>query len=164
MKHKLHKASLRKKGWTQTEIDHAEAILRKAFENNPIKGTDQFIFWCLLLLSITGIAIFAFEIIPLLLLIKPLSLIIILLIISFSFGSLLTIVIEDIHWLSNKHHGFAISTLLIATITIFLIIIHLSTKYGTPKTNGWIAGTIFGLGLITPYLVHFFTSHQHRKN
>lgn len=171
VKHKLHEERLRKAGWTKQEISHARRVFKKA-ENNihpHIALLDQWIYWLLLIVGVLGIISFAIWILPILFFLTTPLLVFILLIIGICFGALFTVAIQDIHWLHHGHHWFAVLLLPAASIVAFGLIVSFGETYReafpqilTYPHNAWLAGLVFAVGLLIPYLFHLLTEYRQR--
>jgi len=101
---KITRDSLTKKGWSEEEIEKTLKIMGEAKENKHkhIKKLDEVVYWIVLLFVMIGNFAFSTYLIPLLLLINSISLYLIIFLLAFAFGVIMSTIIKDIEDLETK--------------------------------------------------------------
>ncbi len=104
---KLHE-SLKNKGWSDEEINKTIKIIddAKTKKHKWIRFFEKEIYWTALSVIILGNYIISLIIIPLLLALDGLKLYFSIMILGFSFGLLIELLIRSIAHLERKHHMF----------------------------------------------------------
>ncbi|MBR9692855.1 hypothetical protein GOV07_02880 [Candidatus Woesearchaeota archaeon] len=151
---KLHHHKLRAKGWSETEIKHAQRALNRAEKKkHPVyKFLEVAVFWALLFLTAIGIFLTSIVITPLLIVLPQWLIITILVILGLCLGSLFAILIPDIEWLERKHHIF--NFIFLTVLSIFNIWLITRVLANIPFVNPFLLGGAFALALLTPYIFH----------
>lgn len=166
VKHKLHKHELRLKGWSEEEIAQTERVLERAEarKHPAIAVLDQVVYWLLLLVVIVGMAAFAIQVIPLILILDATTLAFILILMGISLGTLFTVVVQDIHWMSRAHHGFTLILLPVAAIAVFFLVLRYAGRTATTMAqhNITVVAVIFAAALLVPYIYHLLTDYKKR--
>ncbi|MBW2991986.1 hypothetical protein KY345_02085 [Candidatus Woesearchaeota archaeon] len=155
------KEKLRKKGWSEADIDKAEGIMADAAEKTKTKKIDLFVYWTALIISIILNIVVSGIIIPMMFLIHGLALIGLVFIISLFFGWVFYILIKDIENMEIHHHIIAgLFIPAIALINIFMIvnignrlISNLPPLMEVPKAGPFQISIVYAIGFTIPYLI-----------
>ena len=148
---------LRKKGWTEKEINHAKSILKKAKghkhpHNNLL---NEGLFWGILGLSIFAMVAITYWITPLFMYSKTAILIPIIILIGVAFGFLFRIIIKDLDHFKVHHHTLLIIAIPVAGILSSIAIFGSVIKSGViTQNNPYITSIIFILSFLAPYIHH----------
>ena len=123
---KITRERLVTKGWSDAEINKTLKILEKAKKNRHphIVLLDKTVYWVALLLIIFGNFAFSTFLIPILVFFNNFSLYLIILLLSVSFGTIMSVVIKDIEDLQSHHHLALILLVPIIGIINFLIVVN----------------------------------------
>ncbi|MFP4523000.1 MAG: hypothetical protein ACOCQQ_00070 [Candidatus Nanoarchaeia archaeon] len=151
---------LRKKGWSEEEIDSVKEIIKRREEKSPQKKKHVFaqvslwISLCMvLLLGIIGVLLVE----PFLFVVSPAGAIIIIGIAGLFVGTFAGIIVRDIELVEKKHHLFIGSIFPIISIitSIFLIatIKDILTLYTTNHYSAFVLGIVYGLCALATYLM-----------
>lgn len=147
--------NLKKKGWNDQEITHAQSILdhRKGHE----KHFSQIILWSAMIVVLFGNLMVTLILVPFLPLFSLPSALIVTIILATTMGFLYNFLINDIGHLEKKHHIAAgIIVPLLALGNMFLVVL-ISNTFDSGKLianthSPWILGIVFGVMFILPYL------------
>jgi len=156
----LQEQNLRKKGWSEEEIEHAREILVRAEEKKHPKKIllEKALYWVMLLIIVIGTIIGAWVIEPILLVTNTGQAVVAVVVFGLLFGSLATILFRDIEELQIHHH--IISSLIIPLTAIITSII--LTKQAARITaaisleaihNPLLLGIAYSIGALLPYLI-----------
>ena len=151
---KINREELKAKGWSEQEIEKVLRIIRESDENKAfhISFLEKFLFWSLLLLSITGIFAINIYILPLLIIFNNFVDILVLLLLGICLGSFISFILNDLEWLGFKHHLLTLSLLpIISVLTLFFTTKTINLEL--PFSQTFSLGLIFSLGLLFPYFV-----------
>ncbi|RJQ17334.1 hypothetical protein C4573_04755 [Candidatus Woesearchaeota archaeon] len=150
--------TLKEKGWSAKEIDHAAGIVEK-----HKKKWDQAAYWVLLIVTIVGNFLLSTALLPMMLLMNDLSFLALIGVLGIILGVLITGVIKgmDLHF----HHHTAILFIvpLIAFISFFFItgtanLIALQTNIAYYHNPG-IVGLVYIVAYLLPYIQFLITRH-----
>jgi len=157
---------LKERGWTDEEVSNAmEIMYGKKKDYNKVRKSNELLYWSLLVLSIIGNFIVCVSIIPIMLVMDTAPLLLIILLVGLSFGSLFTIVIKEIEDVDDKSH--VIGSLFLPSLAI--IIMYVVTKLvntlslQTPlfqKQNIILIPLVYVISFISPYI---FSLYSQRK-
>jgi hypothetical protein len=165
---KIHHNKLKKRGWTDEEIQHAHGVIQKAHKkkHGAYKFLEVATFWGMLVLALLGVLAVGIVLVPVLIMLNTLTVIAILSLLGLSLGGLFSVVFQDIEWLETSHHIATI--LLLGIITIFptwLLVAKmnaLTIAYNLQQPhNPWLISGIFTLALLLPYLLHLANIEWH---
>jgi len=160
---------LRKKGWTEQEIQTTISAIQKAPEQKGkfTKFLDQIVYWFFLLLAILGNFISAVVLVPFMLLIaQPVLLYPVVVIVAASFGALMDNIIQDILEIPNAVKIMPELFLpAIALISVY-IMVNLNNQiaellqlpYGIHEPV--LMGIIYTMGFMLPY---YFTWQKRKQ-
>ena len=158
------KHKLRKKGWLEHEIEHAEKIIEKGIEKTKYgHNLDLFVYWTALVVTLVGNIAVSFVLIPFLFMVEGFVLYVIIFVIAVMFGFVFNLLIKDIDNMEVHHHLIAgIFIPFIAIINVF-IIVRFSNVLASqvafldiPKTDPLPVAIVYVVGFILPYLVSKF--------
>ena len=151
---------LHEKGWTRDEIFNALEIISQAKKNKltSIKFLDGFVYWLLLIIIVLVNFGLAIGFIPSMLSFNWEFLYFMLILFGWVFGLILELVIRSIEHLEKKHHIFLGFLIPIVAIANIIIIGSTSNFFSSTLNIGvshnmYLAGSIYSLALITPYLI-----------
>lgn len=153
--------TLKKRGWTEKEIDKTLKIIREARKNKHpvIKFLDKIVYWIALVITIIGNFIISVALIPFLLTLNSFQLYLIIITVGIAFGLLFELLIRSITHLETKHHlfyGFIIP--IIAIINVFLItnVANYFEKIFLIKNiyNPLIVSIVYAIAFILPYAIY----------
>jgi len=160
---KITRDSLTKKGWSEEEIEKTLKIMGEAKENKHkhIKKLDEVVYWIVLLFVMIGNFAFSTYLIPLLLLINSISLYLIIFLLAFAFGVIMSTIIKDIEDLETKHHFAFLSIIPVVGLINFIVIVRIANNHVIARilenyNNPFIVGIVYLVGFLVPYayLVH----------
>lgn len=158
------KHKLRKKGWPEHEIGHAEKIIEAGIQKTKYKhGLDLFVYWTALVVTLLGNIAVSFILIPFLFMVEGIFLHVIIFVAAALFGLVFNILIKDIDNMETHHHLIAgIFIPIIALVNVF-IIVRFSNVLASqvafldiPKTEPLPVAIIYVLGFVLPYVVSKF--------
>lgn len=156
------KVRLRKKGWSEEDINKAEGILGVAAENTKSKKIDLFVYWSALIISIILNIVVSGVIIPMMFLIHGLALIGLVFVISIFFGWVFYILIKDIENMEVHHHIIAgLFIPAIALVNVFVIVslanriiqTNMPELLSIPLANPLQISIVYVIGFTLPYLI-----------
>ncbi|MBT4651588.1 hypothetical protein HOC13_03645 [Candidatus Woesearchaeota archaeon] len=153
----LKKEELLNKGWSNQEIERAEAILEKTEQKDVFLS--KIVFWSALAVTILGNILVSVVVIPLLIAFNVWALYSVTIVLALSFGFLYTWLINDIGHLGKHHHILAGIVVPIIALTNVLILttignqIALNLQTQAPHENPFLLGLVFAVAFILPYLV-----------
>ncbi len=152
--HHALKNRLKKKGWTDSELNKAAKIMQKAEEKKPVshKFLGENMFWIILITMIIVNFIAALSLLPLFIVYaNNIFLFLIVIVLGLCFGLLFEILIRDIEKFERKHH-LALSLIipLIAVASFFII------AFFAKIDKDWAlrAGVIYAVAFILPKAVY----------
>ncbi len=153
----IHSRHLRSKGWSEEEIRHTKKIVSRIQKvKHPHEKLLLDIVYYTIIFSLAMVMIgFAFWLIPLLVSAPAILLYPVLLIIAFSFGTLLTHVFRDMNHLRFHHHAIVTAIVPLSGIISFATVIFQTNRLvviGGFSHNPWLVGVIFTLAFLAPYL------------
>ncbi len=168
---RLHHERLRRKGWTEQEIQRAQEGLNRAEERKhpALAFLEKAVFWGLLFLTLVGVFSVSMVIVPALILLRDPVIVIVLALLGLCLGALFALLIKDIEWLERKHHAIAFTLLtVIGILNIWFIVEKTATieqVLGIVNLHhGVLLGIVFAAALMTPYAIHLATeSTRHRR-
>lgn len=153
------KKKLHLKGWSKEEISHAHKIMKKAEKNKHphVKKLENSLYWFTLAIGIIGTIFLSLVLIPVLMVNNNAWTYVITGIFGFLLGSLIVIIIKDLHWLEGHHHLFI--TLLIPIIAIFnffIVVSRINVLNNAIGINSYhnpiIIGVVYLICFLIPYL------------
>ncbi|RMF06790.1 hypothetical protein D6764_01420 [Candidatus Woesearchaeota archaeon] len=153
---------LRKKGWSEEEIEKAVRIMKEAEDADKpslIKLVDKALYWAALFLALLGNFVVSVVLIPFLLALTHYQLYVSIIVIATSFGMLFMLLIKDIDNLTPTHYIVAgaflpavaaINAVIITKIANMLIPI---MRINNTEKNPYVIGIIYGVCFLIPYLI-----------
>ena len=144
------------KGWNKKDINKTIKIIEKAKKSRPlqIKALDKFVYWFSLLIAVIGNLVISIALIPVLLVLKGVSLYIVVITLGTSFGLLFELLVRGIENLETKHHLFlSIIIPVIAVINFFVISNNLEELIGLKNPQDpIIVGSVYTIAFMLPYI------------
>mgnify|MGYP001394090211 CR=1 FL=1 len=144
------------KGWNKKDINKTLKIIEKAKKSKSpqIKALDKFVYWFSLLIAVIGNLIISISLIPILLVLKGVSLYIVVITLGLSFGLLFELLVRGIENLDVKHHLFlGIIIPVIAVINFFVISNSLEELIGLKNPQDpIIVGSVYTIAFMLPYI------------
>lgn len=156
---RIHHERLRKRGWSDEEIEHAHGVIRRADERkHPAHAfLEVAVFWGLILVTIVATFLISIGILPLLMILPPWLVALLLAILGLCVGALFALLIKDIEWIEGRHHVFNIIILtVIAFLNLWLIMRKLEA-YLPEQEPLLLFSALFAASLLAPYLFHILT-------
>ncbi len=157
---------LRKKGWTETEIQRVRSVLHQTEQNDVTYS--KIVFASAILVTVIGNIIAAFILIPLLLTLKPFFLYLALVVIALALGFLYDYILVGLGHLPKRHHFAAFIIPVVALINVLTLVYfsnYLLTKFNITTTyNSWIIGSIFAVLFMLPYLASYAYKYHAKNN
>ena len=152
----INKDYLERKGWTAQETEHAKKVQQHAstLKKQHHYLLDETSYWVILIIAMFSTIAIATWVIPLLVLANTVTLYLILGIIGLGFGGLYNHTLKDLEHLNKHHHILYILIVPISSTISFLTMVRQTNALGVATHNGLIAGIVFGLLLLAPYLYH----------
>ncbi len=155
------KHKLRKKGWLEHEIDHAERIIEAGIQKTKYKhGLDLFVYWTALVITLLGNIAVSFVLIPFLFMVQGVVLFVIIFVIAALFGFLFNILIKDIDNMETHHHLIAGMFIPIIAVVNVFIIVRFSNVLASqvafleiPATDPLPVAIVYVVGFVLPYFV-----------
>lgn len=162
---------LRKKGWSQEEIDKTVKIMLRieaASEQNH-KKLNVIIYWGVLLIAIIGNLVLSVALIPFLLVLSNFHLYLIISIMAVAFGLLFNLVIRDIEVMDKRHHviaGVFIPALAVINVIVMTNISNYLIEVSNLKNimhNPIAVSIVYVVFFITPYLISKMLDMNNKK-
>ena len=153
----IRKLELKEKGWNEPQIRQAAAVLEKSEKQSVYFS--RMVFWSALLVIIFANLLVSLLLIPFLIVFSNIFLYVIISVLALVIGFLYNFLITDIGHLERTHHLLAGIIVPILALANLLITVSISNgfitdlKIGTPVHSPWIAGAVFALVFIVPYVV-----------
>lgn len=144
---------LRRKGWTETEIERAFLILNSAYKKKSpkIKFLDKAIYWIvlifLIIINIATVGLF----VPIFLVIGGFFLYFLVFIVGLVFGWLFSFMINEIEELDQKDHlvdGLMIIALALVGVWVSLSLL---SKVSQLRANSFLVAAIYVVAYMLPY-------------
>ncbi len=161
---RLNREELLAKGWTEEEIRHAEALLRKAEEEKrpAMLFLEKAVYWILLAITVAGILAISLLVVPLMLFLNSIVIAILLATLGFIFGAFFNLLVKDIEWLDKQHHALSIILFTSVALASTHLLVTLTNKVAVQTSlgfehNPWALAAVFVIALLTPFLRHLFT-------
>lgn len=158
---RLQEESLKERGWSEEEIEHAREILLQAEEKrHPRKiALEKGLYWSMLAIIILGTIIGAWVIEPLLLVTTTIQAIIAIIIFGLLFGSLATILFRDIEELQIHQHIISSLVIPLTAVITSIILTRQATRIALALSlknthNPFLIGVAYSIGALLPYLIH----------
>ncbi len=151
---------LKKKGWTDAEIDKTLKIFEKAEQKKrpALILLDKLVYWMGLLLAIVGNFIISIVLIPILITMPALLLYITLVILAVTFGLLFSLILGDIGSLNRQR--FIIANIFIpmmAVINIFVVVNianYISQRFNLELVhNPYLVSILYVLAFSSPHII-----------
>ncbi len=151
----MREKELKRKGWSDEEIQSTKKILHRAEKNTKMKLLEHAIFWTVIIVLSAGGVAFTIQLLPLVALASPVFSLPLGFVVGAIIGLLLVHVIHDLR-LNRNHHHVGTIVLVVATMALSLFIL-LAAKSVTELKPGvaWSFALFFGLGVLIPYIVHW---------
>ncbi len=165
------KNRLKKKGWTDNDINKAIAIIKRGKNKTPKKiiFLDSIVYWIVLFIALIGNFVVSIIFIPFLLVMQGLKLYIIILIIGFVFGVFFNFLIREIENIPNKDLVIAWVVLPLLTIINIVLIVkfsnYLQQSLGLSNIqhNPLLVGIVYVCAFIIPYIIKSFMLYKEEK-
>jgi len=94
---------LKKKGWSDAEIDKAMKILGESRSAPSVRRSTPFLYWAGLFLAVIGNMIMAVTLVPFLVIMQGFSLYFVVALLALVFGSLISVLLHDIEDVDPEH-------------------------------------------------------------
>ena len=163
----IDKRKLLSKGWSQSEIENASAIIEQAENKRHIgaKFLDKTTYWALLFLLIIGNAVCSAFLIPLIFAFQGTFAIVITTILGFAFGVFFSILIADIKKTEKHHIKGLFAALIVSGIVNFALIARMSIEFSTLtglalRHDPYLIGEIYLFAFLTPHIVLMIGRYQ----
>ncbi|NQV08764.1 hypothetical protein HQ529_02845 [Candidatus Woesearchaeota archaeon] len=115
--------SMKKKGWSEKEIDKTLSMLAKNRSSEYERTSNRIIYWTVLLVLTISNFLVAVLLIPFLLVISTVKFYLLIITLGLIFGLLFDLLVRDIEHLKTKHHVFAAVFIpIIAVVNLFMMI------------------------------------------
>jgi len=162
--HPKKRGKLLKKGWSDQDLQTAEALLEKT-EKKDIYFS-KITFWSALIVIIVANLLVAFILVPFLIVLTNWLLYIIAAVLAATIGFLYSFLLIDIKHLSKSHHisaGIIVPILaLVNLVAISLISNQITQDIQIQNThNPYIVGTVFAVFFILPYIIDRILGKHH---
>jgi hypothetical protein len=152
---------LKKKGWTDDDIQNAVSIINKGRLKKPkqILFLDSIIYWIVLFVALIGNFIISVILIPFMITLQGFRLYSIIIIISFSFGAFFDLLIRDIEKIQQKDiiiAGIFLPLLAIINVSFMVKFSNfLQTTMGLNNSlhNPLLISLIYVVGFVSPYMI-----------
>ena len=151
------KVQLQEKGWSEVEIQHAQAALERT-ERYDVQFS-KIVFWCAIIVVIFANIVVAGVLIPFLIALNQWVLYSAIIILAGTVGFLYNFLITDIGHLERKHHVWAGILIPILALGNIIAVVLLSNKFiedahiSNVKQNPYMIGVMFALAFILPYII-----------
>ncbi len=160
---RITRERLESKGWSDEEINKTLAVLEHAKRNPHIQVyfLNNAVYWIALMLIIFGNFAFSILLLPLIITIHNLTLFFLILLVSFSFGIMMSIIIKDMEDLETKHHLAMFLLVPVIALANFFVIVNVANKNIVAEilhaqNNPWVVGLIYLVGFMLPYIYFVF--------
>ena len=156
------KENLRKKGWSEADINKAENIMETAAERSGSKRIDLFVYWTALIISIVLNVVVSGVILPMMFMIHGLALIGMVFVISLFFGWIFYILVKDIENMETHHQIIAgLFIPAIALVNVFVIVnignriiqLNMPQLLNIPLSHPLQISIVYAIGFTIPYLL-----------
>ncbi|MFT4312929.1 MAG: hypothetical protein ACMXYA_00830 [Candidatus Woesearchaeota archaeon] len=169
VKHHTHLLEkLRKKGWTEKELEYALYVMSQSHSHKSRKHKflDAIMPWFLFISILAGNFIIMFTVVPLLVFMPNFVIYVILSLLGFCFGFLYEIIIRDLEHAWFIHHKIALHIIIpfIALIGggfIFIISYAVLPQLMVFPRPSFVFATIYILSFITPLLLAKFFIYEY---
>ncbi|MBU0470636.1 MAG: hypothetical protein KKA62_04810 [Nanoarchaeota archaeon] len=155
---KKRRSELLNKGWEESEIKRAEAILEK--EEHHDVFFSKMVFWSAALVIIFANLLISLILIPFIVVFDNLFLYIIVVLLAATVGFLYNFLITDIGHLEKKHHiiaGIITPLLALGNMIVMVLVsnrfIEKSNVIKNQPHNPYLLAVFFGVAFILPYLI-----------
>lgn len=153
----IHRKHLKQKGWDEGEIEQARTIIKKAEKSRHPHNIllEKLTFYVCLFIAMAGNYLISVMLIPLLLAFSKLTLDIILIIIGLSFGTLFTVLIQELIHVQKHHKYLYLIVPAVAMLNIYLMVSRingLAELAQDIKHNPLILALIYALSFTAPYI------------
>ena len=151
-----HRSHLQKRGWNEQEIRRAENILDAPKDHD--RHFSKIVFWSALVVIIIANILVSLILIPFLVALKSWVLYAVMALLGLAVGSLYKFLVTDIGHLESRHHLAASIIIPLVAFANFVVMVIVSNKFitdigaETPPHNPWIAGAVFAVVLMLPYV------------
>lgn len=152
------KKKLHLKGWSKEEIAHAERVFKEAEKKKHphVRHLEKSLYWFTLIIGIMGTFLTSLVLIPILLVNSDAWSYVMTGFFGLLLGSLIIIIIKDMHWLEHHHHlSIALLIPIVAIFNFFIVVNRLnllSYSIGFVKThNPLLVGTVYLVCFVIPY-------------
>ena len=160
MKKKTHE-SLKKKGWSQEDINKAEKIIAARHRHDKsasIPTSNKVVFWTVFVIIILLNFLISLTLVPFLLVAEKLALNFIIILIAVIFGILFTFLINLAH-ISRSHHVLAGIIIPVIALLNFVLIAYLANVMNNVlqltevRQSPVVIGAIYVVAFIAPFLI-----------
>lgn len=156
----LNAERLRKKGWSDREIAHAEGIFARAeaVKHPEMRFSEHVRLWTLFAIMLVGTVAASIALLPVLLFLHPLVSTLVVLVLGGVYGLLLTATLDTLA-LHHSHHHHGMSWLVIGAVVSLTVGFALIEKRYEGMTGAWyphplLLALVFTTAMLVPYLEH----------
>ncbi|MBN2052313.1 hypothetical protein JW756_02315 [Candidatus Woesearchaeota archaeon] len=124
MKKELQK-KLHLKGWSKQEIAHARKIMSQAERKKhpDVRKLEQSMYWFTLIIGVLGTILLSLVLMPILIINNNHWSYILTGVFGFILGSIIVIIIKDLHWLESHHHlSLSLAVPIVALFNFFIVV------------------------------------------
>ena len=117
--------NLRKKGWSEEEIEQTVSLFDKDVQGNPIFSPklSKVVYWSGIAIGIIGNLMISATMVPFLVFLDPMMVYFILFVLGFVFGSLFNVLLNDLEYLDVRHHVIAsVFIPIMAVINVYIMV------------------------------------------
>ncbi|MFW6378857.1 MAG: hypothetical protein ACOCZV_02445, partial [Nanoarchaeota archaeon] len=164
---KVEERKLREKGWSEKEIQHAKQILTAAEKTKHphMEALEKATYWMLLVIIIIGAIAIPWLMEPLLIVMTKAQAIISFAITGAMFGTLASILIQDIEHARHHHHAIVGITIpivaIVSSVTIVANVNSLKDIFtNIANYNPYILAIVFGVTALIPYTIMVYIRHK----
>lgn len=166
---KMEQNDLRKKGWTNQEIMHAEEVMKCSNlvdKSRAAASANKVVFWAVIFVIIIGNFILSLLFIPFLLVMHKIAVNVIIVVVGLAFGALFNMLLFDVEGINNKNH--AIAALLIPVLALvnisFMVKVSMAIsdylKIGSTNDNPVSISAVYVIAFMMPYLWSIFVKKK----
>jgi hypothetical protein len=146
------------KGWSEREISHAEKTFKQAqaYKHPHMKILEASLYWFTLVIGVLGTIILSGVLIPVLIVGSSTWAYIMAGVFGFVLGSLLIMIIRQMHWLESHHHVFiSLFIPVVALFNFFVIASRVNSFNQSIGLNNFHDPTIVGIIYLVCFLVPY---------
>lgn len=153
--------NLKKKGWTNREIEKTFTILKKHDQSTPKikKSMEKSIFWILLFMIVLTNFIIGYAMLPLFIFLNSKIGLIIVVLIAVFFGAFISQIIKNVEKRLHHHIILLIMIPISAFINILIMTIfatQIANTFDIMTINPVATSIIYSVSFLIPYFVYFY--------